>query len=166
MYAVSPRVAAAWRTLLLWVIGRTGVACDVVAHPPPQPLAAVWSRPDLGCAFMCGWPFAQSDPQPRLIAAPVPSPVRYGGRPVYFTDLVVRATADFRTLDDTFGFRLGYTVEDSQSGYNAPRHHLRGVRPGELPEGCDVQPAAAEVHVPAAARGRQLDGHHPAHRQG
>ena len=82
---------------------------------------------------MCGWPFAKADPQPKLIAAPVPSPARYGGRPVYVTDLVVRATADFRTLEDTFGFRLGYTVEDSQSGYNAPRHHLLKFRSAVRP---------------------------------
>jgi len=30
----------------------------------------------------------------------------------------------FNSLEDTFGGRLGYTVEDSQSGYNALRHHL------------------------------------------
>jgi ABC-type phosphate/phosphonate transport system substrate-binding protein len=128
MYAVTPPVAAAWRELFLWVGQRAGVDLQWIDHAYPAPLGELWSRPDLGCAFMCGWPFAQSDPQPKLIAAPVPSPARYGGRPVYFTDLVVRGTADFRTLDDTFGFRLGYTVEDSQSGYNAPRHHLLKFR--------------------------------------
>ncbi len=32
------------------------------------------------------------------------------------------------TLEDTFGRRLGYTVEDSHSGYNALRHHLLPYR--------------------------------------
>jgi ABC-type phosphate/phosphonate transport system substrate-binding protein len=128
MYSVTPPVAAAWRELFLWAGQRAGVDLRWIDHAYPAPLGELWSWPDLGCAFMCGWPFAQSDPQPKLIAAPVPSPARYGGRPVYFTDFVVRATADFRTLDDTFGFRLGYTVEDSQSGYNAPRHHLLKFR--------------------------------------
>jgi ABC-type phosphate/phosphonate transport system substrate-binding protein len=128
MYAVTPQVAAAWRELFLWTGQRAGVELQWIDHAYPAPLGALWSRPDLGCAFMCGWPFARSDPQPRLIAAPVPSPARYGGRPVYFTDFVVRATADFRTLEDTFGFRLGYTVDDSQSGYNAPRYHLLKFR--------------------------------------
>ncbi|HEY0909878.1 MAG TPA: PhnD/SsuA/transferrin family substrate-binding protein, partial [Bradyrhizobium sp.] len=31
-------------------------------------------------------------------------------------------------LQDTFGGRLGYTVEDSHSGYNALRHHLLPYR--------------------------------------
>lgn len=133
MYGVTPRVASAWRELFAWAGQRADVDLHWIDHAFPAPLGELWSRPDLGCAFMCGWPFARSNPQPKLIAAPVPSPARYGGRPVYFTDLVVRATSDFRTLEDTFGGRLGYTVEDSQSGYNAPRHHLlkfrRPVRP-------------------------------------
>jgi ABC-type phosphate/phosphonate transport system substrate-binding protein len=36
----------------------------------------------------------------------------------------VRADSPFDTLEQTFGGRLGYTVEDSHSGYNALRHHL------------------------------------------
>jgi len=36
----------------------------------------------------------------------------------------VRADSDFHGLEDTFGGRLGYTVDDSHSGYNALRHHL------------------------------------------
>src|SRR5262249_54298966 len=37
---------------------------------------------------------------------------------------VVRAESAFRSIEDTFGGRLGYTVADSHSGYNALRHHL------------------------------------------
>ncbi|HEX2114785.1 MAG TPA: PhnD/SsuA/transferrin family substrate-binding protein [Alphaproteobacteria bacterium] len=128
MYAVTPQVAAAWRELFLWVGQRAGVDLNWIDHAYPAPLGELWSRPDLGCVFMCGFPFARSATPPKLIAAPVPSPARYGSKPVYFTDFVVRATADFRTLEDTFGGRIGYTVEDSQSGFNAPRHHLLRFR--------------------------------------
>ena len=38
------------------------------------------------------------------------------------------ADSAFRSLEDTFGGRLGYTVEDSHSGYNALRHHLLPYR--------------------------------------
>src|SRR3546814_4408496 len=68
-----------------------------------------------------------------LLAAPVPSPARYAGRPVYMTDFVVRADAPFRSLEDTFGGRIGYTVDDSQSGCNAPRHHLLRYRTPQRP---------------------------------
>src|SRR3546814_3842379 len=49
------------------------------------------------------------------------------------TDFVVRADAPFRSLEDTFGHRIGYTVEDSHSGCNAPRHHLLRYRTPQRP---------------------------------
>jgi len=133
MYAVTPRVAAAWRELFLWVGERAGAPLQWIDHAFPAPLGELWARPDLGCAFMCGFPFARSQKPPKLLVAPVPSPQRYGGKPVYFTDFIVRAPADFRTLEDTFGGRIGYTVEDSQSGFNAPRHHLLKFRTAVRP---------------------------------
>ena len=62
---VDAATAAAWRALLE-VGGRdsAGVDVEVVDYPAPQPLSALWSRPDLGCAFMCGYPFAHAAPQP------------------------------------------------------------------------------------------------------
>jgi ABC-type phosphate/phosphonate transport system substrate-binding protein len=79
-------------------------------------------------AMMCGLPYSQRTPRPVLIAAPLPSPARYGGQPVYFTDLAVRADAAFQKLEDTFGGVLGYTLEDSMSGCVAPRRYLRAFR--------------------------------------
>ena len=58
------------------------------------------------------------------LAAPIPRAPWAGGRPLYRTDLIVRADAPYRTLEDTFGGRAGWTVEHSHSGFNAFRHHL------------------------------------------
>jgi ABC-type phosphate/phosphonate transport system substrate-binding protein len=121
MYAVCPAAAAAWRTLLDWVFARAGVAGDVLDHPAPQPLSALWTRPDLACGFMCGYPFATTVPRPTLLAAPVPSPAAYGGRPVYWTDIVVAANSSFTRIEDVFGGRFAWTALDSQSGWHAPR---------------------------------------------
>jgi ABC-type phosphate/phosphonate transport system substrate-binding protein len=121
MYAVTERVGAAWNALLGRVIARAGVACEVVDYAPPQPLAALWERPDLGCAFMCGYPLARASPAPIVVAAPVPGPPAYRGRAVYWTDVVVRADSPYRQLADVFGMRIAYTTPDSQSGYQALR---------------------------------------------
>lgn len=121
MYSIDEATEAAWRTLLEWVVARSGVHCEVVDYPAPRPLPALWSRPDLGCAFMCGYPFATATPQPTLLAAPVPSGAHYGGRPVYWTDLVVAADSPIADLDAAFGKRIAWTTEDSQSGWHAPR---------------------------------------------
>ncbi len=124
MYSVDAVSAAAWRALLEWVMKRSGVASEVIDYPPPQRLEALWSRPDLGCAFMCGYPLVRATPQPIVLAAPVPSPNRYGGRPVYWSDLVVRDDSKLETVADILGRRFAYTTEDSQSGYHAARRFL------------------------------------------
>jgi ABC-type phosphate/phosphonate transport system substrate-binding protein len=73
---------------------------------------------------MCGFTYALASHKPRPVAAPVPVQAPIAGRPVYATRLLVKADSRFSSLEDTFGGRLGYTVEDSHSGYNALRHHL------------------------------------------
>jgi len=130
MYAVTPQVQAAWQELFAWVARRSGVPLRYLDHAAPAPLEALWARPDLGVVFMCGFPFASAQPQPRLLAAPVPSPPRYRGQATYCTDFVVRADRPFRSLADTFGGRIGWTVGHSQSGYNAVRHHLAELGSG------------------------------------
>ena len=125
MYSVDPATTDAWRSLLHWVIGRAELRWNVFDYPAPQPLSALWSRDDLGAVYMCGLPYALRDPRPQLVAAPVPSPPRYGGRACYMTDLVVRADSGAQRIEDTFGSVAGFTVADSQSGYFAFRHFLR-----------------------------------------
>ncbi|MEP7207866.1 MAG: PhnD/SsuA/transferrin family substrate-binding protein [Casimicrobiaceae bacterium] len=121
MYSVAPRAAAAWRALLEWAVHRAGVDCAVIDFPAPRPLPDLWSRPDLACAFMCGFPLSRTAPPPQIVAAPVPSPARYGGRPVYWTDLVVRVDAAIGGVEAMLGRRMAYTTAESQSGYQAVR---------------------------------------------
>ena len=128
MYAVTPAVKAAWQDLFEWVARMSGVPLAYLDHAAPAPLETLWERDDLGAAFMCGFPFASAAQKPQILAAPIPSPPRYGGMPCYCTDLVVRADSAFLRLSDTFGGRIGWTVEHSQSGYNAVRHHLAALR--------------------------------------
>lgn len=128
MYAATPGLKAAWRELLLWVLAEAGLDWPVLDYDAPAPLAPLFARDDLGLVFMCGLPFSQREPAPVLVAAPVPSPARYGGRPVYCTDLVVRSDAPFRELPDTFGSVAGYTLADSMSGGLAFRQHLQAFR--------------------------------------
>jgi ABC-type phosphate/phosphonate transport system substrate-binding protein len=131
MYAINSAVAAAWRALLEWVATRAAVDFEVVDYPAPAPLPALWARPDAACMFMCGYPLSRAQPQPRVLAAPVPSPRRYEGKPVYWTDIIVPIDSPIARLEDIFGRRFAFTSEDSQSGYQAPRllfaRHAHGV---------------------------------------
>ena len=128
MYSATPQAKAAWKRVLGWALARAKLEWEIVDHDAPAPLSELWARDDLGCAMMCGLPYSQRRPQPRLVAAPMPSPARYGGRPVYFTDIVVRSDSKYSKLEDTFGGIVGYTLKDSMSGYVALRKHLLPFR--------------------------------------
>jgi ABC-type phosphate/phosphonate transport system substrate-binding protein len=77
---------------------------------------------------MCGLPYILNRKHAIPLAAPIVRAARYRGRPIYFTDIVVRASTPFTTLEDTFGGRVGYTTKESQSGYVALREHLMPYR--------------------------------------
>jgi ABC-type phosphate/phosphonate transport system substrate-binding protein len=156
MYSATPRLREDWKALLHWVLDRAGLGWEVIDYDPPAPLNALWARNDLGLAMMCGLPFAQRAARAVLVAAPVPSPARYGGKPVYFTDIVVRADSPHRRLEDTFGGVVGYTLQDSFSGGVAFRDHLaafRGKREGRLFRGAVGQLIHARGVIDALVRG-------------
>jgi ABC-type phosphate/phosphonate transport system substrate-binding protein len=128
MYAVAPEAEAAWRSLIAHVSADAGVPLTYVPYPAPQPLERLWRRGDLGCVQMCGYPIALKIADVTPLAAPIPSLGWAQGRAVYRSDLIVRADSPYRTLADTFGGRVGWTVEHSHSGFNALRHHLLPYR--------------------------------------
>lgn len=140
MYSVTPAVGALWRRLLEGVAERAGLDIEVLDWPAPLPLAELWEKPDKAAVFMCGLPFSLASPQPMLVAAPVPALPRADGMPVYWSELIVRADRPFRTLPDTFGHRIAFTMPDSQSGYAAMLHHLM--------QSADEKPLYREIIAP------------------
>lgn len=128
MYSVAPEAEAAWRELIERVAAEAGVEFEYVAYPAPKPLEELWRRPDLGSVQMCGYPIAMRLADVVPLAAPIPDAAWAQGRAVYRSDLIVRADSVYATLADTFGHRLGWTVEHSHSGFNALRHHLLRYR--------------------------------------
>jgi len=131
MYAVAPEVEIAWQALLARVADEAGVALAYTPYPAPQPLEHLWSRADLGAVLMCGFPIALRLVEVTPIAAPIPAADWAAGRAVYRSDLIVRVDSPYRRLEDSFGGRLGWTVEHSHSGFNALRHHLLRHRNAE-----------------------------------
>jgi phosphonate transport system substrate-binding protein len=95
------------------------------------PLAELPRQLDAGAidvAFLCGWPYAQQHDRPdspiELLCAPVMAAARYGARPVYFTDVIVRRDHPARAFSDLRGATWSYNNDRSHSGYNVVRHHL------------------------------------------
>lgn len=67
---------------------------------------------------------ARSNPTIELLAAPVFEDERYQKRPIYFSDVVVRADSPFRRFADLRGGRWAYNDPGSQSGFHVVRHFL------------------------------------------
>ena len=88
---------------------------------------------EIDAGFICGLPYVQLTrqvPAPvELLAAPVLRGDRYAGRPIYFSDVIVRRESPARTFADLRGRSWAYNDPDSHSGYNLTRHHL--VKMGE-----------------------------------
>jgi phosphonate transport system substrate-binding protein len=78
--------------------------------------------------FLCGLPYVELTRQPHppveLLAAPVLTGERYGGRPIYFSDVIVRADSPYQSFSDLRGRVWAYNDPDSHSGYNVTRHRL------------------------------------------
>jgi phosphonate transport system substrate-binding protein len=73
---------------------------------------------------------ARRQPPPmELLAAPVLQGERYGGQPIYFSDVIVRRESPFQKFADLRGHSWSYNDPDSHSGYNVTRYRL--VQMGE-----------------------------------
>ena len=83
--------------------------------------------------FVCSLPYVTLQRRGLDAAVPVAAPVlegdRYGGRPIYFSDVVVHRDSSFRSFMDLRGRSWAYNEPLSHSGYGITRYHL--VRLGE-----------------------------------
>ena len=79
-------------------------------------------------AFLCGLPYIRlrrEDPSlVDAIAAPVVSDIRYGGRPIYFSDVIVPRDSPAGSWDDLRGASWAYNEAGSHSGYLVTLHRL------------------------------------------
>ena len=78
--------------------------------------------------FVCSLPYVQFEREGVSPAVPVAAPVlageRYAGRPIYFSDVIVRADSPFRSFLDLRGHSWAYNEPLSHSGYGITRYHL------------------------------------------
>lgn len=99
-----------------------------VADAPWQERERRFDAGAIEIAWLCGLPYIQkaADPaaQMALIAAPVMAGVRYAGRPVYFSDIVVRTRSPYQRFADLRGATWSYNERNSHSGYTTIRYYL------------------------------------------
>jgi len=78
--------------------------------------------------FVCSLPYVHFERMGIAPGVPVAAPVlqgdRYAGRPIYFSDVIVRADSALASFADLRGKSWAYNEPLSQSGYGISRHHL------------------------------------------
>lgn len=82
-------------------------------------------------AFICGLPLVklqQTQDTLTLIAAPILEGTRYGGQPIYFADVIVRAQSSFEGFLDLAGQTFCYNDAGSNSGYRLVYRHLEHLQ--------------------------------------
>lgn len=76
--------------------------------------------------FLCGLLYANL-PLPRpieLLVAPIVQGTRYHGKPLYYSDVIVRSDSLYHSFDTLQGCRWAYNEEASHSGYNVVYYSL------------------------------------------
>jgi ABC-type phosphate/phosphonate transport system substrate-binding protein len=98
-----------------------------------EPSYENWAKDEYDVCFVCGLPYVDFGRRGCSPAVPVAAPVlagnRYGGRPIYFSDVIVRRGSVIENLNDLRGHSWGYSEPLSQSGYGITRYSL--LRLGE-----------------------------------
>lgn len=126
---LAPNVLPVYRLVADGVARRLGCGTELVIGSSFVQL----ETGEVDVAFICGLPYvrlARRDPPPvELLAAPVLQGERYAGKPVYFSDVIVRRESPFRSFSDLRGRSWSYNDPDSHSGYNVTRFHM--VQMGE-----------------------------------
>jgi phosphonate transport system substrate-binding protein len=116
---------------------------DQIAHRLGRPVQLVggssfdqFEAGDADLGVICGLPYvwlADRRPPPvEPLAAPVLAGDRYAGRPIYFSDVIVRRDSPISCLEELRGCSWAYNEPASHSGHTVTLYSLvqRGVRPG------------------------------------
>lgn len=103
---------------------RTGIRMRFLNDRPWKAREGMLDQGQAQIAFICGLPYSERAGQLDLLGAPVMRAARYGDRPVYFSDIVVRADSPFGTFGDLRGAVWAYNEPDSWSGCVALRAHI------------------------------------------
>jgi phosphonate transport system substrate-binding protein len=119
---LAPNVRPLYEFIARYVGQRLGCATELIVGESYARVAQA------DVAFLCGLPYVrlveQPEPPIELLAAPVLRGARYGGRPVYFSDVIVRRESRFRSFADLRGARWAYNEPNSHSGFGVVRYHL------------------------------------------
>jgi phosphonate transport system substrate-binding protein len=105
-----------------------GIPAEYVTGIPWQERERLFDLGEIQILWLCGLPYVdkadRADRGMELLAVPVPAGPRYHGRPVYYSDVVVRRKSSFESFVDLRGAAFAYNEPRSHSGFNVVRAYL------------------------------------------
>src|SRR5690606_17463486 len=123
---MAPNMDRLCRDLADYLAARLSIPVRAVLDPPWQERERLFDAGQIDLCWICGLPYVRkADRTPGRIAplvAPVMAGRRYGGQPVYFSDVVVRHDSPYRHLSDLAGASWAYNEPGSHSGYGVVRY--------------------------------------------
>ena len=121
---LAPRVLPVYEAVAEQVGRRLGVPTELVVENSYESC----EKDQNEVCFVCSLPYVTFERRGLDLAIPVAAPVvegvRYEGRPIYFSDVIVRRDSPFRSFLDLRGRSWAYNEPLSHSGYGITRHHL------------------------------------------
>jgi phosphonate transport system substrate-binding protein len=119
---LAPAMLPVYECISLYVGRRLGVATEITAGQCYDELAGA------DVSFVCGLAYIELCGPGRLPLTPVAAPVlagpRYRGRPIYFSDVIVRGDSRFGSFTDLQGASWCFNECLSHSGYGITRYRL------------------------------------------
>jgi len=116
------------RAIVEYLQLKLDVPAEYVTGIPWQEREALFDRGEIQVLWLCGLPYVHkadlAESGMELLAVPIPVGERYGSRPVYFSDIVVRRDSPCRSFRDLRGATWAYNEPHSHSGFNVVRAHL------------------------------------------
>ncbi|HCB49053.1 MAG TPA: phosphate ABC transporter substrate-binding protein [Chloroflexi bacterium] len=107
---------------------RLGIRTEFAVDIPWQERERLLDTGQIHLGWICGllyvWKAGQRNPHLELLAAPVMRDPRYQGRPVYFSDIIVRQDSPYTSFSDLQGSCWVYNEPGSYSGYYVLCHQL------------------------------------------
>jgi phosphonate transport system substrate-binding protein len=131
---LAPNMLPVYRLLANRIGGRLGRPVELVIGRSFDQFEA--GQADLG--VICGLPYvwlaARRPPPVEPLAAPALAGARYAGRPVYYSDVIVRRDSPITCLEELRGRSWAYNEPASHSGHTVTLCSLvaMGARPGFL----------------------------------
>jgi phosphonate transport system substrate-binding protein len=123
---LAPNMYPLYAFIARYVQGRLGMATQLVVGSSYE---RVSEQADV--SFLCGLAYIElrrrGEPIEPL-AAPLLHGGRYGGRPIYFSDVIVRRDSPFHSFADLRGCSWAYNEPYSQSGPGITCHRLVEMR--------------------------------------